>query len=421
MANTNSPTVCVFPDLSASAPTASLSSVVQGDIINFTGVIKNIGTADAGPYSNNIFYIDSNGDDYSDFTTTASEVTGNTIIGASNSTNGSWSVPIAATPGANYRIGYYADTNNVVNEGSGDGPWANWSGWSAPFTVTVAPPVALNFWPEPDHINPGGTSNLKWTVQKATQCIGSAGSSGWAAVQLSSAGTTHIFPVTPNSSTNYTLRCTGLGAPAEVTVRVKVPNATLTISPCTSLIQANQPGCDSTVTWTTVDFINPTPLLERGTTTPTFYSDQPNGSRVELVTPDDRTFVLKDTGGTLRLERSSNAACEPGSIWVGSPLNRCASLPIITITPEPDLVRSGNTAKVNITVDSNLELKCTLTGGINEIFTHLPLPTARSYNKTTAPISSSRIIKITCTSNDFPVVTSTKETRVNVVPVVQEI
>jgi len=126
------------PDLVALAPIASAGSVVQGGTINFTGTIQNIGLDVAGPYNVGVFYIDNNNDGTAEYSVPATRVNVNTNPSGSKNSTGSWTVPGAAFVGGNYRIGYYADVDNEVNEGAGDGNFVNWSGWSAPFSVTAA-------------------------------------------------------------------------------------------------------------------------------------------------------------------------------------------------------------------------------------------------------------------------------------------
>lgn len=125
------------PNLVPSLPTVSTASVVQGGTITLrTNQIRNTGTVVAGPYGIGGFYVDNNGDGVADYTVPAGNITANTAIGGQRSTTTVWTVPLNAPVANNYRISYFADSPNTISEtNEGD----NFSGWSAPFSVTAAP------------------------------------------------------------------------------------------------------------------------------------------------------------------------------------------------------------------------------------------------------------------------------------------
>jgi len=125
-------------------------------------------------------------------------------------------------------------------------------------------------------------------------------------------------------------------------------------------------------------------------------------------------------GGRFSVSATASVTCAANSRWI-TELGRCAALPVITIDSNPDIVRSGDIAPIDITVTSNYDLECTLSGGLNETFSHTPPPGTASYNRTTSPLTSAQIVSIECTSSDYPLITSSDETRVEVIPTVQEI
>ncbi len=136
------PAECGVADLVAAKPTFSPSSVEVGDTISFEGEITNVGSVDAPAYTNDVFYIDVDGDGVSDYDVPASGVPGGTLLSAMSTTDGDWTVPEDAPYGNSYRVGYFADKPNSVDEGVGDHDTVNWSGWSTPFTV-IRPVAAI--------------------------------------------------------------------------------------------------------------------------------------------------------------------------------------------------------------------------------------------------------------------------------------
>jgi hypothetical protein len=139
------------------------------------------------------------------------------------------------------------------------------------------------------------------------------------------------------------------------------------------------------------------------------------------ATPDNRTFTLDDTGSDYVTSVVAPVTCTTGGVWVSS-LGVCAEQPTITIDANPDVIRSGETADLGITIDSAYDLTCNLTGGINETITHRGTadPT-QSYTRTTRNLTAAQIVNINCVATTIPDLGNTAETRVNVVPVIEEI
>jgi hypothetical protein len=126
------------PDLVASTPSASASSVAQGGTITFnTNTIANSGTVAAGAHNVGGFNIDADGNGTTDYIAAIPRQTNPTAAGGSYSESVNWTVPLGATPGTNYRVRYIVDSGSEViesNEANNIAP-----SWSAPFTVQVAP------------------------------------------------------------------------------------------------------------------------------------------------------------------------------------------------------------------------------------------------------------------------------------------
>jgi hypothetical protein len=139
------------------------------------------------------------------------------------------------------------------------------------------------------------------------------------------------------------------------------------------------------------------------------------------VTPVNNTFTLEDTGGTFSINRTAAVTCGVGGVWV-SALNICAQLPDVTINADPNVIRSSTSAEIDIEVDSTYPLTCTLKdGGVDQVFTHAGSALPQSYTNTTRLLTSAQIVSIECTSVPYPAISGKGETRVSVVPTIQEI
>ncbi|MEZ4195480.1 MAG: hypothetical protein R3B53_03790 [Candidatus Paceibacterota bacterium] len=99
-------------------------------------------------------------------------------------------------------------------------------------------------------------------------------------------------------------------------------------------------------------------------------------------------------------------------------------LPIISIDSDPEIIRSGTTATLNINIDADYQMVCTLSGGVplGTRIDHIPPPSINSYMQVTNNLTSGQVVTIQCEHSvyGFPVVGS-DETRVDVIPSVQEI
>src|SRR3989344_1952043 len=241
---------------------------------------------------------------------------------------------------------------------------ANCSWASSRACNTQACPPAITLTATPVNIGPGDSTTLRWTVVRATRCTASGGS--WTGSKSATGGSDVL---SPSATTAYTLTCTGPGGTVSSRVTVTLPTGTLSAGACS--IPPEVATCNSRIVWTANNFLG-------------------------------------------------DATCAAGGVWVPS-LNRCAAIPIININANPDVIRSEETAELGITIDSIYDLTCTLVGGINDVINHRGTAGARaSYTAITDPLFSAQIVRITCVANIAAEINNFAETRVNVVPILQE-
>lgn len=272
-------------------------------------------------------------------------------------------------------------------------------------------PPTVNLTAAPDRMGPGGSSNLSWTITNATTCTASG---GWSGSKSNTAGTEEVRPT---ATTVYTLTCTGPGGTVSDSATVTMPSGTLTATSCT--IAPEGTGCSSTVRWSSANFLGATNLLLGAAVVNTAASNMTG--QAFTVNPSNRTFRLDDVGSAFELITMADVTCSGNSMWADS-VGQCISRPIITIDADPDVIRSGETADVSVVVDSPYDLTCTLRGGLNVTFPHNGSVTARQpHDYTTNPLTAAQITEITCEVDDFPGVETTVDTRINVVPTIEEI
>lgn len=272
--------------------------------------------------------------------------------------------------------------------------------------VSINPPV-VNLTSSPSHINPGASTNLTWTVSGADSCTASGGV-GWFGSKAVAGGTESY---SPSSNTTYSLTCTGPGGVTTDTETVLVPTGNITASPC--VIPVGLGSCNSTVVWTANDFLG-TPSVLQGSTQ---FSTAVSGSVARAVSYIDKTFFLRDGGGTFERTADSSVTCAPTSRWNGT---ICLLLPKITMDtiPNPAIIRSGETADIGITIDANYDLTCTMTGAIIGSFHHSP--GIHSYPFTTPVLTSAQDARVECVADLWPMIDGSEQVRINVVPAVQE-
>jgi 3D (Asp-Asp-Asp) domain-containing protein len=275
---------------------------------------------------------------------------------------------------------------------------------------TPAPTVDLTA--APTTIDNGDSSVLTWVVTNATNCNASGGT--WSGAKSTTGGTDSVSPVV---NTTYTLSCTGIGGTTVDTVTVNLPDGSIGAAGCTIVV--GNTTCPAGVVWTSSNFLGQPQVLQ-GTTT---FSNAPASTVTNFipVTPTTNVFTLRDAGGTFIDVATASVGCDASSVWVPS-LAICAPLPTITITADPNVIRSGTPATLDIEIDALYDLSCTLNdgGGVRNL-THTGAATPTPYSEVTRNLTSAQIVTIECTSVLYPPVTGSGEARVNVVPTIQEI
>ncbi len=280
-------------------------------------------------------------------------------------------------------------------------------GSNASCSANIPPTVTLVA--DPILVGPGLSSTLTWTVARATSCTASG---GWSGSKSVSGGGESVNPAV---SSAYTISCTGPGGTVSATANVNTPSGSISVTPPCS-IPLGGSSCTVTVNWNRSNFLG-TPLVSQGTTQ---FSTSPNGPVNRTVTPDNRTFTLRDSGSTFSLSALADVTCGGNGRWISS-LNTCMAVPVITVVSNPDIVRRGDTAPVTITVTSNSNLSCVVTGAVNANFAHTAGASAVTYPFTSEPLISARLVEVTCTDTTYPEVTGSASARINVIPSIEEI
>lgn len=175
---------------------------------------------------------------------------------------------------------------------------------SSPVTVTVsntataAPTVSLTV--NPASIAPSQSSTLIWSSTNATSCTASG---GWAGTKTTSGNQ----PVSPTSTTNYTLSCTGTGGTAQQTTTVTVasstpaPTVSLAANPATITL-----GQSSTLSWSST---NATSCTASGS-----WSGTKSQSGTESVSPTTTsTYILTCTGTGGKTNQSATVSVTGGT------------------------------------------------------------------------------------------------------------
>jgi hypothetical protein len=260
--------------------------------------------------------------------------------------------------------------------------------------------------------DPSGISSVEWTFVSgpSTPVITSGNTLTPAFSSLTSVGA-YEFRLTatstagiPNSDTMF------------VTVLPAPPSGIITATAC--LINIGSSTCPTNVTWGSANFIG-SPSVRQGVTQ--FSTDASNATGVSRdVSPADRTFTLRDMGGAFTINTLADAQCQTGGTWVNA-LNICVISPRVDIEADPNIVRSGSRADVAIEIDADYTLTCTISGGIDQTFTHTASVLPAQYTHTTEPLTAAQVITVYCESSLYPEVVGTDEVRVNVIPTIQEI
>lgn len=277
-------------------------------------------------------------------------------------------------------------------------------------SVTVKPPT-VNLTATPSLIGPGSTSNLSWSVSGASFCNASGGWTG----PIVPANGNRNQTISPSYSplTTYRLTCTGIGGTRSDSATIRMPSGIMTATSCVIPYEAGT--CQSIVYWNSENFLGARSVKQNGTQ----FSTSVRNRLSRSVSYGTNIFRLEDTGSSFFRSANALATCQTGSVWVAD-VQLCIPLPVITLDGEK-LIRSGSAADLDITVRANYAAICTISDSAAQTFNHPPAATPRTYSKTSSVLTSAQIITLTCRHSLYPVVTESKQFRVEVLPTVQEI
>ncbi len=268
-------------------------------------------------------------------------------------------------------------------------------------------PVVVGITASPSKVDAGDSTTINWNVTGATSCTASG---GWSGARTPGVGSENF---NPTANTTYTLTCTGPGGTVSNSATVLVPSGYITGTNCTIPFGAS--SCDVNVIWESYNFFT-TSQVSQGTTT--FSTAASSAGTVRSIAPGNSTFTLEDAGGDFSTTFVSTVNCALGSVWAG---NRCVELPSVDISADPNVIRSGATAPLEIEIVAAYELTCTVNdGGAPQVFTHSGTPSSNTYNRTTRTLTSAQIVSVNCVSPLYPVVNGNSDVRINVVPTIQE-
>lgn len=197
-----------------------------------------------------------------------------------------------------------------------------------------------------------------------------------------------------------------------------------TLNPTTCSIAAMSGTCPADVSWSITGAVNP-----RVTLNGNLYSTDVSGSNKPTnLNYGINTFTLWDGPTSLEL-KTVVTSCVVG-VW-NPALNICDTNSISVIPPAPiinlsvsdkDIIRSGETANVDIIVTAPYSTKCTVTGVNNS-------PVVYTFNGSdtrslsTGPLTSAQIVSVTCEPRPAisGVASASANVRINVVPIIIEI
>ncbi len=271
-------------------------------------------------------------------------------------------------------------------------------------------PVVVGISASPSQVDAGNSTTINWNVTGATSCTASG---GWLGAKTAGSDSENF---NPTANTTYTLTCTGPGGTVSNSATVLVPSGYITGTNCT--IPTGASSCDVNIIWQSYNFFSTSEVLQGDIQ---FSSDTVNAGTVRSINPNDAVFTLRDSGGSFVTTYSASVSCAANSVWTGVG-GSCVPLPEIDITADPNVIRSGATAPLEIEIDAGYELTCTLNdGGASQVFTHDGTPSSQTYSRTTRPLNSAQVVSVSCVSPTYPAVNGDADVRVNVVPTIQEI
>jgi hypothetical protein len=206
-------------------------------------------------------------------------------------------------------------------------------------------------------------------------------------------------------------------------------------------IAAGNGSCDVIVDWQAKNFTGNASVRQSGVE---FSADTESLGTVRPVTPNNRIFVLTDTGSGFSVAAAATVTCAPGSTWDGSlcappppacpagqffhtELAVCIDDPVVELYQDGSIVlaemlmRRSSSTVLTYSVDAPFAVECTIFDGSIPAFSfsHDGLVPVTTGTYETRPLESAQVIRISCTAPGLPVPEEV-EFRINVVPQVVE-
>lgn len=225
-----------FPDLTAGTATLMPASGTTGQNVSLSATVTNIGQSAAANVPN-VFQVANSG-----ASATVAMIDAGTIstlaVGASQDIASSYTFSSAGSYNVRACANYNTSWGGSVAESNTGNNCGEWAG----ITISGMIPTAT-LWAEPQEIDMGQTSVLKWTSVNATSCMSAGGFSTGGAANNSNPGVL-VGPLTETAS--YAITCTGEGGSvnANTVVVVNEPQADISASP-----NRVAKGSSAVITW----------------------------------------------------------------------------------------------------------------------------------------------------------------------------
>ncbi|MCA9357586.1 hypothetical protein H6784_02800 [Candidatus Nomurabacteria bacterium] len=201
------------------------------------------------------------------------------------------------------------------------------------------------------------------------------------------------------------------------------PSGSIDASSCT--IANGNSTCDSTVTWTSANFVGATSVTQNASQ----FSSNSVGSEVRPVDFGSTVFKLDDLGDPFYKEKTLNIGCAPGGAWaVGNTPATCLLLPTVSIVTNSDFVRNGEKAHLDIEIKADYDMQCELYGvetAANSpvVFNHTApavVGDTKNYPYDTLALTSTQIVRVECVLVGSPLLTDSDQKRIDVTASVEE-
>ncbi|MEY3784356.1 MAG: hypothetical protein RLZZ230_678 [Candidatus Parcubacteria bacterium] len=213
---------------------------------------------------------------------------------------------------------------------------------------------------------------------------------------------------------NVAPNCSTIG-PKTVTTPA---SATLFGSGCTTIPVGGGDSCSGKLTWTISDALSPN-----------LYNSTESTSISTAVSGTDLPISLKWGPNTIQARDNTSvlnsitltAACNNTSFWTGT---SCEPSPTITLVAGSELIRSGATTNVSMTIDSDIDLNCTLYAITDtpHNFTHTASASPTIYPAiTTKPLKFAQTALLKCSPVIAPSTYFEQKIKINVVPTFTEV